>query len=345
MIDFSKWPKPCAAKPCAAKRTSAIPYFDPMAEVKRVESLFSLGDKHDIIARNNLHTLKGSLKTGKSAWGLILMVAALKGEFLGIKARYNDMKILWIDTEQDEATLHDKAQAVMRMAGLNTWPERIKMVAFCNYDGAIADMLATTLDAIEENPADFVFLDGVVDLCTGFNDEKSSMEAVIKLLRKAQQTGAAILGLIHINKNDTNARGHLGGIFEQKSADIYLLKNNGGIAKVLRERSRNAAPGLEFSFSFADNYELTSPTKPLAEFEKIAILAKEFAALLKNGKMNAKDLTQAYAKKYNKCPRVAQDCMSDAVSGGVLAKEKDGIYTYYSLTFGGISSNDNDDDL
>ena len=105
-----------------------VPYLEIAGEDEPIEYLFTLGDKYGLIARANLHTLRGAPKTGKSAAGIALIVAAIKGEFIGIKANRDNLAVLWIDTEQDKNTLRQKARAVLDMAGLDTQPEALKVV-------------------------------------------------------------------------------------------------------------------------------------------------------------------------------------------------------------------------
>ena len=155
-IDFSNWPKWDA--PASEGRT--VPYLDIAGEDEPIDFLLSFGDKYGLLARANLHTLQGTKKAGKSAAGLAFIVAMLKGEFIGIKAAHPDTRILWIDTEQDKSTLRKKGRAVLSMAGLDTQPERLKIVALRGFGGT-ADAMAATLQAIEENAADFVFLDNI----------------------------------------------------------------------------------------------------------------------------------------------------------------------------------------
>ena len=166
-IRLDLWPVHESAQETGPK----VPYLDITGEDAPIDFLFTLGGKYGLIARANLHTLQGTKKAGKSAAGLALIAAALKGDFIGITPSRDNLAVLWIDTEQDKDTLRKKARAVLSMAGLETPPERLKIVTLRGYGGP-ADALAATLQAIEENAADFVFLDGVVDLCQAFNDEE-----------------------------------------------------------------------------------------------------------------------------------------------------------------------------
>ena len=187
-----------------------VPYLDITGEDAPIDFLFTLGGKYGLIARANLHTLQGPKKAGKSAAGLALIAAALKGEFIGITPSRDNLAVLWIDTEQDKNTLRQKAKAVLSMAGLDTPPERLKIVALRGFGGP-ADALAATLQAIAENAADFVFLDGVVDLCQAFNDEEKSRAVVRQLEAHAEKYGAAIWALsiqtsITMRRGDTWAQ-------------------------------------------------------------------------------------------------------------------------------------------
>ena len=141
----------------ARETVRLVPYLDITAKDQPIDFLFTLGGKNGLIARANLHTLQGTKKAGKSAAGLALIVAALKGGFIGITPSRSDLSVLWIDTEQDTNTLRQKAKAVLSMAELATPPERLKVVSLRGCGGP-EDALCLTLQAIEENKPDFVFL-------------------------------------------------------------------------------------------------------------------------------------------------------------------------------------------
>lgn len=336
-IDFTFWPKQDAP----AEGVHVVPYLDVAGEDVPIDFLFTLGGKYGLIARANLHTLQGPKKAGKSAAGLALIVAALKGEFIGITPSRDNLGVLWIDTEQDKNTLRQKARAVLSMAGLNVMPERVKIVTLRGYGGP-ADALAATLQAIEENAADFVFLDGVVDLCQSFNDEEKSRDVVRQLESHAEQRGAAILGLIHTNKYNDEARGHLGAIMQQKSAEIYQVNKDTDTAKVTQPFSR-FAPVPPFSFSFADDFKILPPAEGNTDLEKWAALSRTFAPLFADAeRLTAGELTAAYMDYYQKGKRTAQAAITAAASARVIDKAVEGKRVYYSIPFQEININDDD---
>ena len=60
-------------------------WLDLDKESDPLEFLFTVGEDHKLLARGNVQTITGREKTGKSSFGALLMVALLKGEFLGLK--------------------------------------------------------------------------------------------------------------------------------------------------------------------------------------------------------------------------------------------------------------------
>ena len=335
-IDFSRWPRQDAAQ----ETGRAVPYLDVTGEDAPIDYLFTQGGKYGMIARANLHTLQGTKKAGKSAAGLALITAALKGDFIGITASRDDLAVLWIDTEQDKNTLRKKARAVLSMAGLDTPPDRLKIVTLRGYGGP-AEMLAVTLQAIEENAADFVFLDGVVDLCQAFNDEEKSRDVVRQLEAYAEKYGAAILGLIHTNKKDNEARGHLGAIMVQKSAEIYQVDKEGDTAKVTQPFSRFAHVP-PFAFSFADDFKI-APAGDAIDRAKAETRAR-FAPFFQEAKrITAGELAGAYADVLGCSTRQAQREIKAATAAGVLFPSQEGRKVFYSYLFPAIEEDAEDE--
>ncbi len=337
-IDFRKWPKNATS---TGKRRE-IPYLDIEGEDEPIKFLFTLNGKHGLIARANLHTLQGTKKAGKSAAGLALIVAALKGDFIGIAANYEGLRVLWIDTEQDTATLKRKARAALSMARLDIAPECLKIVTLRGYGGAV-ESLAATIQAIEENAPDFVFLDGVVDLCQAFNDEEKSREVVRSLEAAAESTGAAILGLIHTNKKDNEARGHLGAIIVQKSAEIYQVDKTGDTARVKQPFSR-FAPVPDFSFSFLDDFKITNTDEIGAENKRRQELQEKFTPLFVGvEKLTSTELNKKYQDKHGVKKDQANKMMRQAVEANIIVKEQSsGKGVFYSLPFAGVNVEDDD---
>lgn len=323
------------------------PNLDIDGEDEPINFLHSMADGRGIMAAENLQLLRGAPKTGKSAWGLILMAAALKGECLGIKANRKGLNVLWIDTEQDKAVVRKKGRAVLDMAGLAKQPKNLIVVSLRGYSKA--ERLAITIKKINDYAPDFVFIDGVADLCRDFNDNVESEAVVDQLQKCSEQYEAAILCAIHTNKKDDDAKGHLGGYLQQKCAEIYQGNKQPGanITKVKQAFSR-FEPVPDFSFSYGDNFRLTTAEKAQqrASDEARKKLCSVFAQIFEDGKRRTRgELKKAYMDAVGCSERTANSEISKAFNAGILFKEKEGSNVFYTYLFPDLPNNEDDEEL
>ena len=212
-----------------------------------------------LLARGNIQLLKGQEKTGKSACGLMFITAALRGDegFLEVRSQTPDlMNVLWVDTEQDESTLRAKGLKVCEMADIEHDDGRLHILPLRKH--TVEKRLDLFSHALKEVGPDFVFLDGVADLCNNINDIEESTKVVSLLQDMAAETGCAMLCVIHANKTGMqDARGHLGTLLQQKCSEIYKMerKNNAVQACVKLEASRFAGVS-DIRFKFGDDFAL-----------------------------------------------------------------------------------------
>lgn len=98
-----------------------------------------------------------------------------------------------VDTEQDKATLRERAKAALKMAHEASSGNRLFIVSLKGENPS--ERLNLTLTAIQETKPDIVFIDGVVDLCEDFNDNKESTSVTNELLKATEENNCAILAL------------------------------------------------------------------------------------------------------------------------------------------------------
>lgn len=110
--------------------------------------------------------------------------------------------------------------------------------------------------AIENTPnLGFVFIDGVKDLITSINDEEQATLVSSKLLRWSEIYNIHIVVVLHQNKSDTNARGHIGTELQNKAETVISVTkdgNNKDISIVEAEQTRNKDFDT-FAFEVIDN--------------------------------------------------------------------------------------------
>jgi len=325
--DFTKWQDTQQTAAAAL----VVPYLSLTEEDTPIDFLFQIAGK-GMIAKGNISCIKGREKTGKSAAGLCLIAAALSGKFGTVGACHEALKVLWIDTEQDQNTLRQKAKAVLQMADLQAMPEGLHIVPLLPY--TFEERAALLQLAVEECSPDLLFLDGVVDLCSNFMEGEASQKAVAILQTICAKFGCAVITIIHTNKKDDEARGHLGTFMQQKSGEVYTVERYGTNATMQQAFSR-FAPAPPFSFSFLDNFML-APILPadIAEQRKVELTGL-FQVLFAGNSLTYTQLLKAFKTVHQEptSERAINDLIKEAVAYDVLYKEKKGRCSFYSFLF------------
>lgn len=82
----------------------------------------------------------------------------------------------------------------------------------------------------------FIIIDGLRDLMTkGINDEAEATEVTELLLAWTANKNCHIVLVLHENKNDTNARGHIGTEVTNKAESIIRIEKKGNLIEVTGE--------------------------------------------------------------------------------------------------------------
>ena len=107
-----------------------------------------------------------------------------------------------------------------------------------------------------------VVIDGIVDLSSkGVNDEEEATAIASKLLQWTSEKNCHIACVLHENKNDRNAKGHLGSLMVQKSeTTISLAKSEttNGASDIVPEYTRNKEfPAMEMTIEGFDTIGLS----------------------------------------------------------------------------------------
>ena len=158
------------------------------------------------------------------------------------------------------------------------------------------------------------------------------------------------MGLIQTNKKDDEARGHLGAIMQQKSAEIYQVNKAEGesIANVTQPFSR-FAPVPGFAFAFADDFKITTAAdaQQRANSEALERMRSTFATLFTGVKKLSKgELKEAYKRAHGCQDRTAEKEIKAAIDADILHKTQEGRKVYYSFLFPEFSDiADEDEDI
>jgi hypothetical protein len=146
-----------------------------------------------------------------------------------LRGYIGDKVVLYIDTEQGDWHAARAKKRILNMAGLDplTNNERLKYFKFRGLDRN-AERFAFVEFALERIPnIGLVVIDGIVDLASkGVNDEEEATEIASRLLKWTSVHNCMLVAVLHENKNDRNAKGHLGAYLVQKAESVIGVAKN-----------------------------------------------------------------------------------------------------------------------
>lgn len=221
-----------------------------------------------------------SASTGKAKSKKTFNVAAIvgaslvNGKVLGYTAEFPDDKrtILYFDTEQSPYHCQKVMERALRLAKLptDTHPEHLKFAALRQLTPSLR--LEVIEQAIINTPGvGLVVIDGVRDLMYDINCAKESTDLIGKLMEWTDKFQIHIHTVLHLNKSDDNARGHVGTELNNKAETVLQVsrsKTDDTVSEVCAAMIR-AAEFDPFAFrvndyglpEIASGYVFTEPGK------------------------------------------------------------------------------------
>ena len=195
----------------------------------------------------------------------------------------------------------------------------------------------------------FVVIDGIKDLINSINDESEATMIASKLLKWSEERNIYILTVLHQNKSDTNARGHIGTELINKAQTVLSItkaENDDKISIVEPQQCRDKEPEI-FAFEInefgipviAENFELRTETKKnkfdvtdLEAYKKYQLLTEVFSKGKSFSYGNLKtQLKIAYKNQFkkelgmNRAVELITDCSNN---GWILQEKAKAPYTF-----------------
>jgi hypothetical protein len=220
----------------------------------------------DVVANNNISCIAtlenftlvlGKPKSGKTFFISLLAASFLKKgvfmETLRTEEKNNRPKVILFDTEQSKnkvqqigdriyrlSELENKANLIVHSLRALTTKERLEY---------IEGVLYNTTDV------SYVIIDGIKDLVSDINCQSEATEIASKLLKWTAELNIHLVTILHQNKADSNARGHLGSELVHKAETVLSLTVcSGEISYTLVEPVYcREKPFTPFAFQIDDN--------------------------------------------------------------------------------------------
>ena len=166
----------------------------------------------------------GKAKSKKTFNVSAIVAAALKnGTVLQYDAELpeNKQKILYVDTEQSPYHCQKVMKRIVRMAGLplNEEPQNLEFLSLRRHTPEIR--IAIVEKAIYETDGlGLVIIDGIRDMVYDINSPSESTKIISKLMQWTDERQIHIHTILHQNKADENARGHIGTELNNKAETV-----------------------------------------------------------------------------------------------------------------------------
>ncbi len=187
-----------------------------------------------LFSRRNLSMVLGAPKSRKTTLMAGLCSVALGRPLLGLIAAETGYKVVYIDTEQDPGYAKMTHRKVHRLMGWNTKKNhlRFRYYTLSNLEKPEGEEVflspqlrrkAEIMEIARNEKPDFVVLDGLVDICEDFNNQKESMALVEELRMLAISLNLHICTCLHTNKDRETERGHLGAMYVQKCESVIKV--------------------------------------------------------------------------------------------------------------------------
>lgn len=195
----------------------------------------------------NFSLIIGKAKSRKSffiniAVSTVLSNDPILNQFKGVLPP-KQSKVLYFDTEQGK---YHVQLALKRVCEQIQIKEPVNLEVYGLRSLQPSKRLELIEYAINNTPElGFVIIDGIKDLINSINDESEATMIASKLLKWTEEKNIHIITVLHQNKSDTNARGHIGTELINKAETVLSVTKNEqdkDISIVEAQQCRNREP-------------------------------------------------------------------------------------------------------
>lgn len=201
--------------------------YDPNAPPPPDTTLLTIGGR-SIGSLGNFIALIGRPKVGKGVYLVATLASAfLPGDIWGIKIQLPPDRpfVQYYDTEQGLFHYHRQMTTVKNYIGMDNLPRTLS--GFLLREVPAEDTMSMIEVGIWTNPkVSVVFIDGLLDLCVNYNDERESRKVIEWLLRITKQYNVLVIGVIHQSKKEQYSIGHLGSAVDRYAESTLLIEKD-----------------------------------------------------------------------------------------------------------------------
>ncbi|MBN3520711.1 AAA family ATPase [Algoriphagus lutimaris] len=203
----------------------------------------------------NFTLITGKAKSRKTFTQSLFIGAMIRGELQILKGYLplGQNKIIYFDTEQSRFHVQLVYRRIAKLTNCNP-PENLEV--YCLRPFSPRERIEI-IDNVINSSHDLavVIIDGARDLVNSINDETESTEVSTYLMKWTEQKNIHLITVLHQNKGDNNARGHLGTELINKAETTLTVRvdpSNKEVSIVEAEFTRGLCPE-PFAFRIDEN--------------------------------------------------------------------------------------------
>lgn len=172
----------------------------------------------------------GKAKSKKSFNVSAMAAAALCGDYVlayEVKLLADRQTVLYVDTEQSRTDCQNQMRRILRLAGQSPDTDNPRLV-FLSLRQFTPEERIAIIDAAMESLPDIglVIIDGVRDLLHDINSPTEATTVISLLMKWTDLYQFHLHTVLHQNKSDENARGHLGTELANKAETVMLVEKD-----------------------------------------------------------------------------------------------------------------------
>lgn len=174
----------------------------------------------------------GKAKSKKTFNVSAIVASALSGStVLHYRSMFpeNKRKILYIDTEQGQHHCQQVLKRILRLAELpdDEKPDNLLMLSLRKFAPKIRMLIVEETIGTIPNLG-LVIVDGIRDFLYDINSSSESTDIISKFMQWTDDRQIHIHTILHQNKGDENARGHIGTELNNKAETVLLVEKDKG---------------------------------------------------------------------------------------------------------------------
>ena len=173
----------------------------------------------DIMTIGNISTIIGKAKSRKTFFMTLLVSGVITNRNVFFKSGLLKNRVVLFDTEQGKYHVWKMTKRIQDMVG--NFPENIRVFGLRPL--SVIERIQEIENYLYLNDVKLVVIDGIRDLVTDINSAEQATEIVGKLMKWSYERECHICSVLHQNKADDNARGHIGTEIVNKSETVIQV--------------------------------------------------------------------------------------------------------------------------